>query len=560
MALDSSMLMQGKPIDIGGAIQQGSTARLQSIKAQEASTEQADTMNDTNVVKSYLAEPDSDIYTSTGLDKALKDLKGKVSVKTYESLADRRTKAQSAEAAYKNLTLKADDAALARETDDLEFILSNLAPVVGEKDPNLRKQKLEDTLNSVKGMTRADGKTPRVPPTVIESVRNAPPQVLDALYNTSKAKKTIIDLAKEEAGIKRTEAQTAALEGLGPTEEWVTPDGEQYLKGTKNGKTVKVESDGSFTPVPVLPTGATKLGSKVDGAVAKQKAAAELLDFDKNPPTPAEETMARTYMVSRKMESLGQNSPLRPRIAMLAAKLATDEGRSVLADNAVYKAESANAANLTKQYGVIKAGEQTVLGNLELMKDLIKKVDATGVPVLERWVRAGKRAIAGDPDVTKLDALIQSTQADIGKVLSASTGAAGIPVEALKKAQKYMGENLTADQFDALYDIVPKEMAVRTDKMEEQIAKSMDKVRGLTAKPGAKAAEPTPKEGELSIEDARKELQTARQKVRETSDPEQKRLATAVVRDLEAKIEALGKGGSKPAEGGSKPKVTFSGW
>jgi hypothetical protein len=532
MGLDANNILSGggRPVDIAGAIDKGNVTAHNAMITENLRKEN----QDEQVMQDYMRVPGTDLHTSKGVEQALGHLQGRITPKAYAGVIDRLNSLRNSETQYAAGLRKATKDQLEQEEEETNYIVDRVGPIIEkETDPDVWAQKRDATLESVAKDKLPNGQ-PRLSPEIIGKLKTLPKSAFDAMYSISGNKQTQIKLAKQEAETKLTNARAAATEGLGSTEEWTDTAGNTYLKGTKNGKTVKIGSEGELIPVVAMPPGSVKLGARPDTGAAKLKAGQELLDFEKNPPSPAEEQMARTYMVSRKMESLGQNSPLRPRIAMLAAKIAVDEGRDVLADNTAYKAETGNVNNMTKQYGVIKSGEQTVLGNLELMKGLVDKVDDTGVPALERWTRAGKRAIEGDPDVTKLDALVQSTQADIAKVLSAATGAGGVPVEALKKAQKYMGENLTSDQFKALYEIVPKEMAVRTDKMEAQIAGSLNKIRRLTQAPGAKTS--SSDEVTLPEPEARQELKLAREKVRTATDPEQKRLATEVMRKLESAL------------------------
>ncbi len=563
MAIDPNILLKAQPVDVGGAIAEGDQANLIGIKAQQARTELAEQQQDQAALKDYSQIPEADLFTSEGLKKAQDHLKGRVSPKTYMQLADRYQKVQQGEMAYKMNVAKMNDTQLQNEKEENEFIVQHLGDVVKEKDPVKRQQALDAAIQTVSTMTKPDG-TPRIDPKHLAQLRTVPPQVLDSLYANSEFKKREVDLAHKQAQSRKLEADAKIAEEGGKATMHIDTADNQPVRVFQNGTAQKQNpntGEWTTTPMPAtLRTADVKQGSGAD----KTKAAQELMDFVKNPPTPAEQEMARVYRVTRKMESLGQNSPLRPRIAMLAAQQSIEEGRNVLGDNATYKAESSNVANLTKQYGVIKAGEQTVLNNLELMKPLINKVDETGVPAVERWIRAGKRAVQGDADVTALNVLIVSTQADIGKVLSASTGAAGVPVAALQEAKKYMDGNLTKSQFDSLYDIVPKEMTARTAAIEGQISGSINKINRLTGRPestkssastsraweGAKptSLESTPEEKD-KVRVYTEALADAKRKYQDAKTPEEK---TRAAKDRDGIIEEMRKAKIEvPADGGA---------
>lgn len=487
MAVDSSALLNGvQPLDIAGAMNKGNQA-LQGQISTEAMQQEA---GDKQVIRDLSSVPGVDFSTPKGIKEFMGHLQGRVAPDTIMKLGDMSVKMQQTEDARVTALSKRSEQERKVYEESADTVNGLLGGVLKEKDPAKQQGMFKTQIAQMREEKLPSGE-PVYPAAVLDHLEKAPPSQWEDLYKGSAHAKELSARAKEQAETEK--AQALAEESRNRVtnpdmgKQFTSPSnpGKAYFQN-KRGQTFELNADtGERNSIAALPTDAQAVGTPASAKAAK---AEELLDFTKHPVTPAEEEMARVYRVTRKMESLGQNSPLRPRIALIAAQQAIEEGRNVLGDNVTYKAESANVANLTKQYGVIKAGEQTVLGNLELMKPLAAKVDETGIPVLERWIRAGKKSIEGDEDVTKWNALVVSTQADIGKVLAASTGAGGVPVAALEEAKKYMDGNLTQSQFNALYDIVPKEMAVRTDKMEAQIAGSINKINRLA---GSKGTAPT---------------------------------------------------------------------
>lgn len=557
--LDSSVLGTAKPADVSGAIAQGQKEHMVGLEAQQADQD----ARDNQVLMDYMKVPGVEMYSAKGMEKGLKDLQGRIGPKTFQLLMKGRQAAQKGEADFAQSLTQYKSDQLAQLEEETNYVMQTVAPLVeNEKDPEVWRAKRDQALDAAGKEVMPNGQ-PRVPPQLIEKLKNADKNVFDAIYATTASKKALLDAHLKQANIAKAEALAAESKGrtgnpkLGKQYHSPSVPGIFY-QGDKG--TFKIDENGERQPVNGLPVDAVPVGA---AGSAKNAQANSLIEEIKAKPEVLDQ-LASEYNVTGKMPSAGQNSPLRPMILMRAAELTIAENKDAAGGRAMYKAESANVSNLTKQYGVIKAGEETVLNNMKLMKEVIGKVDATGVPALERWVRAGRRAIEGDPDVTKLDALIQSTQADIGKVLSASTGAAGVPVEALKKAQKYMGENLTAEQFAALEDIVPKEMTARTDAMEKQIERGMRKIKELGFSVGGKRPASTAPSSAPSGTDnsdreniLRSELNKAREQVRSlkasNGDGAAIRRAeedvSALERELGGKAKAAPASGAGPTEG-----------
>jgi len=552
MEIGPSLIQKVEPVDIAGAMNKGATARLNIAKSNQQVGQIDDEAHFTQALKEYQAYG-GDLATPEGIDKALQDLKGRVSPDHYMKLADYGNKSKEAAAKYRQTVMQLADADKKRELDDLEQLSKVIAPLSEKPLPPEQWTVARDAALQQFAQQKLPTGQPRwnqQAMSYLQSLDQPAFRNWSEMTNWKKQQilnnKTVADTKKSERLAEESQLRSDNMAlGLGPEEQWTGPGGEAIVKSTKTGQVFAIDKDGERTAIPAIPLGSQKMGSKAgDTAVQQQK----LLDFTAMPPTPEEERIAREYNVTRRMPSLGQTSPLRPRIVMLAARLAIQEGSSGLADNARFKAEASSVANLTKQYGVIKSGEDTILKNLKLMEGIIDKVDQTGIPVLERWIRAGRRAVEGDADVAKLDSLIISTQADIGKVLSATTGAAGTPVAALKEAQKYFNSNMTREQFAAMQDIIPKEMTARTLSMEEQIAKSISNITKLTQRgsarvtPAEQAARDAP-----AVEIQRAELEKTRREYRAATDPAVKARLNSDITSLEREI-ARATGGKPPAE------------
>ena len=83
------------------------------------------------------------------------------------------------------------------------------------------------------------------------------------------------------------------------------------------------------------------------------------------------------------------------------------------------------ALNSRQQY--VGAANQFV-GNfnqqMDLVKGLMDKGSATGVPVFNRWIQSGRQKVAGDPDVTALDTAIRGLGREHQRIVTGLTSAA----------------------------------------------------------------------------------------------------------------------------------------
>src|SRR5204862_1844947 len=77
---------------------------------------------------------------------------------------------------------------------------------------------------------------------------------------------------------------------------------------------------------------------------------------------------------------------------------------------------------LTRQRGLIMAFASTADQNLDRALELSQKVDRSGVPVVNRWILAGRRTVAGDPEVTNFHIFNDRAVTEIARLTSSATG------------------------------------------------------------------------------------------------------------------------------------------
>lgn len=141
------------------------------------------------------------------------------------------------------------------------------------------------------------------------------------------------------------------------------------------------------------------------------------------------------------------------------------------------KANAASLANLQKQTTMINSYEYMANKNADIALEMSRNVDRTGVPVFNRWMLAGRNALAGDVDVSKFNTAINGLAGEYAKIVSGSMGNTALSDAARHEAQKILNNAATQEQFEANVRLIQREMKNRTAGLEAQkqeLLKSMN--------------------------------------------------------------------------------------
>jgi hypothetical protein len=146
------------------------------------------------------------------------------------------------------------------------------------------------------------------------------------------------------------------------------------------------------------------------------------------------------------------------------------------------KALGASMTQMQKSLEATQSYEKTALANGELMLSLAPKGGGqTGIPVLNRWLQAGRKQIAGDPDVTKFDNAIGAFSEEYAKVMTGNLGNVAATDGARKDASERLAKYAAQDQLTQGYDVMKQEMENRNHAQEAQVAGIQAKLRaGIT--------------------------------------------------------------------------------
>lgn len=172
-----------------------------------------------------------------------------------------------------------------------------------------------------------------------------------------------------------------------------------------------------------------------------------------------------------------------------AASISRERGDSGEATRIGQLAAKANASALTdlsKRESQVAAFERTFVKNTELVEELSKKVDRSGVPLLNKWVNVGKRAVTGDPDLSAFDATVKGAVNEYTKIVSGSMGNVAMAEGEIKKIESLLNAAQTPAQVSEVIKYMKRETQNRMAGFKEQKAELMRNFTpGATSTSGA---------------------------------------------------------------------------
>jgi hypothetical protein len=146
------------------------------------------------------------------------------------------------------------------------------------------------------------------------------------------------------------------------------------------------------------------------------------------------------------------------------------------------------------------AFEKTAIRNGDVLLGLADKVDATGVPVLEKWIRAGRQA-TGDPDVAKFNAQLQVYRTEAAKILTNPNLTGQLTDSARKEVEAFMGPGASAQQIRGVVTLLKNDFNNRKETLEDQIKAIRSRMKGRMVGAESEGVTPssTPAPGGWSI-------------------------------------------------------------
>jgi hypothetical protein len=161
---------------------------------------------------------------------------------------------------------------------------------------------------------------------------------------------------------------------------------------------------------------------------------------------------------------------------------------SMAGTKADYTANADALKNFEKNAAQISLSEGTARGAADQALERSRTVDRTGVPVLNRWLIAGRQSIAGDPDVAAFNVAVETLKQEYIKVMTTNTGGGGqMNTDSAQRRMDHLLDMAQApQQFDAAINQMKNDMAIRM----RQVDQTRGEIRGRVRSGGGQQQSP----------------------------------------------------------------------
>lgn len=173
-----------------------------------------------------------------------------------------------------------------------------------------------------------------------------------------------------------------------------------------------------------------------------------------------------------------------------AAEIAKDrgmDGEATRISQVANKGLQTALTGLERQRANVMAFEKTALAGADIALEMSSKVDRTGVPLVNKWVNAGRVALAGDPDVSRLNNAVETFTNEYAKVMSGSSGGQATTVSMQEHARKMLSGAMTKEQFSGVIDLMKREM---TQTRETAFDAQINEMKARMKAPSATSVKP----------------------------------------------------------------------
>lgn len=192
-----------------------------------------------------------------------------------------------------------------------------------------------------------------------------------------------------------------------------------------------------------------KAGTEPLSQVAIDQAAASVLKGDRNALVGLGRDPNKITQVLNRMAELSPNTDL-------------------AGNRAAFSADKKSLDKIVPQYDAIVAFENSAIAQGKVLVQLAKKVDATGVPVFERWVRAGRKSIKGDPDVAEYDAQHQLFTTEAAKIITNPNLAGPLTDSARHEIHDVLPKASSFEQVERVVGRLEADFGLRKKSLEDQ--------------------------------------------------------------------------------------------
>ena len=176
------------------------------------------------------------------------------------------------------------------------------------------------------------------------------------------------------------------------------------------------------------------------------------------------------------------------------------------------KANQSALTDITKREAITGSFEKNFTKNVDIVDEYSGKVDRTGVPIVNKWLQSGKRAVTGDADLKAYDLAIKTVVNEYAKIINASTSSAATAVSEINDMKQKLAAADTPEAVAAVISVMKRETANRMQGYKEQKAELTRAFtpNKTTTPPPAGAGAGANKYKDLSNEELLKQLQSGK--------------------------------------------------
>lgn len=244
--------------------------------------------------------------------------------------------------------------------------------------------------------------------------------------------------------------------------------GQQSIRDIVEGKPVAGQD------APAAPSPAPRGGRVLFTAPQKPEPASGLTDASRK-------FAAAQYLRTGQMPaSLGRGGAAQKEILDEAARMAAGFGMSVddvIAGRAGTKADTAALQHLETTSAQVLAFERTAQKNGQLALQLAPKANVGNVPVFNRWVNAGRKEVAGDPDISAFNAAVETFANEYARITASATGGGVTSDSARDHVHAMINSAQAPAQFRAVMATLFKDMENRRTGLEEERQQLHERIR-----------------------------------------------------------------------------------
>ena len=323
---------------------------------------------------------------------------------------------------------------------------------------------------------------------------NVPPGGYSVVYDprTGKPVSTFEGPAKTEAGQKPFAVGGHVFQpGTG---EFITPPAKPETQKpivVEPGKQIYDPKTKTFTEVPGTPTKKDKTPEKMylagEITYEKLKEVKQAGKVGTEKPSLSEEAInqqADRLIATGKMASFGMGGiELRTKILNRAAertKALGDSPQAQVQRQAMLAANTQELKRIQSQRGPVMAFKKTVERNLSLVREAGGELKRTGVPIVNKWINVGRRAVMGNPQIAKFDLALRTVINEFARVTTSATGGGVTSDTARREIESLLNDAQTPEQVNAVVDYMVREMKSRELGYEDQIKSTIDAIGDTT--------------------------------------------------------------------------------